>query len=218
MSWKPSKQYVLRWLPTSMVWVNGPRAEGLHYLSFDDGPHPEHTPRLLDLLSEFGVKASFFVIGREVERWPDIARRIAAEGHSLGNHSWSHPQFARLSLDGQMAEIDRCDTTLRDIDDQPRHAFRPPRGELSPRLLWRLWRRKQRVVYWTRDSLDYQSRPEASLATGLRDNPISPGDIVLMHDDADRARVLLAQLLPHWLDQGLRFAPLPPLVSTDATC
>lgn len=212
MPWKPSKQDLLRWLPTSMIWVEGPRADGAHYLSFDDGPHPEHTPRLLDLLSEFGVKASFFVIGREAQRWPEVVRRIAAEGHTLGNHSWSHPPFAHLSLDEQMAEVDRCDIMLQAIDGRPRHAFRPPRGDLSPRLLWRLWRRKQRVVYWTRDSMDYQSRPEAKLAAGLHDHPISAGDIVLMHDDADCARLMLAQLLPHWRAQGLRFAPLPPLM------
>lgn len=214
---KLSKQDVLRCLPESMVWVKGPRAGGLHYLSFDDGPHPEHTPRLLDLLAEWGVKASFFVIGHELERWPAIAQRIASEGHSLGNHSWSHPQFAALTLDAQLAEIDRCDAALHAIDGRTRHAFRPPRGELSPGLLWRLWRRGQRVVYWTRDSLDYQSRPAADLALRLQDQPISPGDIILMHDDADCARAMLAQLLPQWLDQGLRFGPLLPQ-TREATC
>ncbi|MGB8634860.1 MAG: polysaccharide deacetylase family protein [Rhodanobacteraceae bacterium] len=211
MSRKPSKQDLLRWLPASMVWVNAPRAEGLNYLSFDDGPHPEHTPRVLDLLAEFGIKASFFVIGREAERWPELVKRIAAEGHALGNHSWSHPRFGELTVDAQVAEIDRCDAVLEAFDGQRRHPFRPPRGELSPGLLWRLWRRGQRVIYWTRDSLDYQSRPPAELAAGLHEPPVTAGDIVLMHDDADCARVMLTQLLPYWRDLGLRFAPLPPL-------
>lgn len=217
MPLKLSKQHVLRCLPASMVWVDGPRAGGMHYLSFDDGPHPEHTPRLLDLLGDWGIKASFFLVGREVERWPAIAQRMVAEGHSLGNHSWSHPQFADLALDAQLLEIDRCDEALRAIDGQGRHAFRPPRGELSLRLLWRLWRRGQRVIYWSRDSLDYQSRPVADLVSRLQNKPISPGDIVLMHDDADCARAMLAQLLPRWLDEGLCFGPLQAQTA-ETTC
>ena len=208
---KFSKQDLLRLLPASMVWVNGPRANGLHYLSFDDGPHPEHTPRVLDLLAESGIKASFFVIGREVVRRPEIVRRIVAEGHALGNHSWSHPRFADLAVTAQLAEIDRCDVVLEAFDGQRRHPFRPPRGELSAQLLWRLWRRGQRVIYWTRDSLDYQSRPPSELVAELQQSPINAGDIVLMHDDADCARAMLAQLLPYWGKLGLRFAPLPLL-------
>ena len=107
MNPRPRKLQVLRWLPDRWVLTRGDRARRVLHLSFDDGPHPEHTPRLLDLLAAHDARATFFLIGREAERHPDVVRRILDAGHALGNHSWSHPHFDRLDPAAQREEIDR---------------------------------------------------------------------------------------------------------------
>lgn len=209
MSLKLSKKDLLRWLPGSLVWVSGPRTRQNGYLTFDDGPHPEHTPRLLDLLAEHGVKATFFLVGSAVEQHPAVVERIVREGHALGNHSWSHPRFGELPVAAQLEEIDRCDAMLARFDGLQRHAFRPPRGELSLALMWHMWRQGRRIVYWTHDSMDYRKGPARELARALGSKPLVAGDIVLMHDDDDCARDMLGELLPVWQSRGMRFGALP---------
>lgn len=212
MSWKPKKSDLLGLLPAHVVRVRGPVDASTLYLSFDDGPHPEHTPALLDLLDRHGARASFFLVGEHVERYPAVVDRIVAGGHLLGNHSWSHPEFGKLDVDAQIEEIDRCDRVLAGFDGRPRHPFRPPRGELSLRLIRRCARRRQGIVYWSRDSLDYRTGlSPAELAAALQRNPPATGDIVLMHDDAACAATMLAELLPSWREAGFRFAALPAL-------
>jgi peptidoglycan/xylan/chitin deacetylase (PgdA/CDA1 family) len=90
MNLKPRKQKLLRLLPNTLVQTHGSSHGGARYLTFDDGPEPEYTPRLLDLLAKHRVHASFFLIGQKVEQHPALVERIVAEGHMIGNHSYSH--------------------------------------------------------------------------------------------------------------------------------
>ena len=131
MSIRPTRQQLLGLLPQRLVLVRGPREPGALYLSFDDGPHPEHTPRLLDLLARHGARASFFLVGQRVEQHPALVERIVAEGHALGNHSYSHPMFRRLGLRAQLDEVERTDRLLAAFDRRGPHRFRPPRGDVS---------------------------------------------------------------------------------------
>ena len=102
---RPRKLQLLRWIPGGIVKSRGSARDAAIYLTFDDGPHPEHTPRVLDLLARHGARGSFFVIGDKVRANPDLARRIAAEGHLLGNHSNTHPEFRALDLAQQLREL-----------------------------------------------------------------------------------------------------------------
>lgn len=208
MRLKPMRNQVLGLLPERLVQVRGPREPGALYLSFDDGPHPEHTPRLLDLLARHGARVSFFLIGKKIEQHPTLVERIVAEGHALGNHSYSHPMFRQLNLRQQLDEVDRTDQLLAAFAPG-RHRFRPPRGDVSPALLLAFARRGRGMAYWTYDSLDYQQRPAAELVARLRRRPPGEGDIVLMHDDSDCAAQMLAQALPKWRDEGRRLLALP---------
>ncbi|HET8898235.1 MAG TPA: polysaccharide deacetylase family protein [Rhodanobacteraceae bacterium] len=212
MSWRPKKQTLLALLPPALVRVRGAAHAGTRYLSFDDGPHPQHTPDLLDLLAQHDIKATFFLVGSEAERYPALVERMVADGHRIGNHSHTHPQFGALDIAAQLDEIDRCDRVLTRFDGRVRHPFRPPRGELSLALLWQCARRRQGIVYWSRDSLDYRSgEAPAALAERLRTAPLAAGDILLMHDDAACAAAILRALLPEWLAAGFRFDRLPAL-------
>jgi peptidoglycan/xylan/chitin deacetylase (PgdA/CDA1 family) len=210
MKIKLSKQQLLGLLPDALVLTRGPRSAGALYLSFDDGPHPEHTPRLLDLLAARGAQASFFLIGQQVERYPQLAERIVAEGHTLGNHSFSHPlSFSKISLRQQLHEIDRTDRLLTALDDHPRHCFRPPRGSLSVALLLHFARQRRRIAYWSYNSMDYLNQPDAEVIAGLRNRPPRAADIVLMHDDSACAERVLATLLPEWQEEGRHLLALP---------
>jgi peptidoglycan/xylan/chitin deacetylase (PgdA/CDA1 family) len=210
MNPRPRRLKLLRFLPNGWLSTAGPSGERCAlYLTFDDGPHPAHTPPLLDLLAEHDAKASFFLVGREVERHDALARRIASEGHTLGNHSYSHPVFESLTLGQQMEEIDRTEKLLQGIDGRARHAFRPPRGVLSVPMLARLVGRRHRIDYWSYDSLDYSRRPVPELLETIGRHPPRGGDIILMHDDSDHSLELLRRLIPAWKAQGFDLRALP---------
>ena len=210
MNPRPRRLRLLRLLPNGWLMTSGPTAAARSlYLTFDDGPHPDHTPALLDLLAEYGAKASFFLVGREVERHDALARRIASEGHTLGNHSYSHPRFEALTLDEQLEEIERTQRLLTGIDGRSRHAFRPPRGVLTGAMLASLVRRRHRIDYWSYDSLDYSRRPVPELLETIRRNPPRGGDIILMHDDSEHSLELLRALIPAWMAQGFSLRALP---------
>lgn len=202
------KRMLLGILPDSVLQTHGPRQDNAHYLSFDDGPHPEHTPRLLDVLAAHGVRASFFVVGRLAEAQPHLIERIVAEDHMLGNHSYNHRSFAKLSLDEQIAEIKRTDELLSKFDGRQFHRVRPPQGHLTVPLLRHFLRVGRSIAYWSYDSLDYQPQSPEQLINHLRSRPPQSGDIVLMHDDNALAATALGALLPGWLEEGRQFRTL----------
>ena len=104
-------------------------------LTFDDGPHPTYTAEILDILAEYGIHATFFVIGENAEQYPDLLQREMNEGHEIGNHTQTHP-LRNLSREQMEQEISACETTIGELLDRRTHLFRPPGGsgkEQSPR-------------------------------------------------------------------------------------
>lgn len=153
------------------------------YLTYDDGPDPDVTPVLLDLLDEYGAKATFFVIGREADKYPDIVRDICVRGHRVANHSYEHINFGGSALQVQLAEIDKTNQRLRFITGQECKVFRPPQGALSIKLLLGLRCRGMRTIQWTRDSDDCRY-PADKVIEHIQQTPLQGDDIVLMHDDS----------------------------------
>lgn len=202
---RPRKLRLLRWFPDAWVLATGPTAGNALYLTFDDGPHPEHTPRMLDLLARHEARATFFVIGERASEHPVLMRRIVEEGHALGNHSWSHPRFERLSRRERLDEVGRTDALLRSFDGRRRHDFRPPHGATPPGLLVDCARSGVRIVHWSYDSLDYSHRDPVDLVATLRDHPVQSGDVILMHDDSAHSHGMLSVLLPEWRRKGHAF-------------
>jgi peptidoglycan/xylan/chitin deacetylase (PgdA/CDA1 family) len=209
MKLKPKKHDLLGLLPDALVLTRGSREGNARYLTFDDGPNPEHTPRLLDLLAEHGARASFFLVGQKVERYPALVERIVAEGHMLGNHSYSHWSFKPMSLTQKLREIRLTDELLQAFDQRRHHRMRPPHGHMAPSLLLHFATRRRSLVYWSYDSLDYQEQGSEVLVARLRNDPPAAGDIVLMHDDSGKAGDALDVLLPEWLAKGHAFHALP---------
>ena len=210
MNPRSRKLHLLKLLPREWVVITGPQSRRTLYLTFDDGPDPAHTPPLLDLLAAHGVRATFFLIGDRVVANAALVQRIADEGHTLGNHSFSHPQFETLSLREQLLEIERTDQLLSRFDGAPCHGFRPPRGVMPPRLLWHFARNGRPIHYWSYDTLDYGRGPAAGLVELVRQRPPRGGDILLMHDDGPVSLEMLAALIPEWKSQGFVLDALPP--------
>jgi peptidoglycan/xylan/chitin deacetylase (PgdA/CDA1 family) len=201
---------LLQCLPTALVSTRATGRDKAIYLTFDDGPNPHYTPRLLDLLAAHGACASFFLIGAHVECYPDMVERMVAEGHRLGNHSYRHPYFGQLSLAEQLKEIDDTDCLLARFDGLPRHRFRPPRGVFSPALALHFAWRRRNLTYWSYNSMDYLRRAPEQLIQQMRASPPRPGDIVLMHDDDDCSANVLEALLGEWRADGFQLLALSP--------
>jgi peptidoglycan/xylan/chitin deacetylase (PgdA/CDA1 family) len=155
--------------------------EGYVALTFDDGPHPETTPWLLEELETHGLRATFFVVGRQVERFPDLTRRIVDEGHELANHTYDHPDLRQLgdaAIDTQLAVTNEVVGTAAGVT--PRW-FRPPFGATNDRVRARVTANGMTEVIWSIDTHDWRaSVSEADVVAAA--NTGAEGGVVLAHD------------------------------------
>lgn len=178
-------------------------------LTFDDGPNPEATPRILDLLAQHDVSATFFLLGRHVVRWPALVRRMVDDGHQVANHGFAH---RKLHLAGpRRAERDIADGTASIVDAcgvPPRH-YRAPHGFRSPFVAPAARRHGQHCVGWTLGVWD-SDRPGESEITRRTLNGVRPGCIILLHDgdgydaagDRTQTAAALAHIVPALLARG----------------
>ncbi|QBL09608.1 polysaccharide deacetylase family protein [Rheinheimera sp. D18] len=178
------------------------------YLTFDDGPHPDVTPKLLALLDTFNAKASFFLIGVNANQYPELVREIAQRGHTVANHSYQHLLLPKLNLQQQLDEINQSKHIIESILQQPCVFFRAPRGMWTVRVLMSLRKMGIKAVHWSRDSFDYKKLAPREIVKNLLDKPVIAGDIVLFHDDADCCIDALAELIPTWQRQGFQLKSL----------
>lgn len=192
-------------------------------LTFDDGPDPEVTPRVLDLLDRHKAKASFFCLGAKAAAYPALLREIVRRGHSVENHSYSHPRsFALYGWSRLCREVDSAQTVIAGITGRAPEFFRAPAGFRSPFLDAVLARRGMRYVSWTRRGFDAVSRDPFRVLERLV-HGLAAGDVLLLHDGSGtRTRtgepVVLA-VLPALLDQlaarGLWSVSLPTACSAE---
>ena len=161
--------YAARW-PTSQVFgrtLVAPRRPGELALTFDDGPNSAWTPRLLDILAEHDVHATFFMLGKFAKAERELARRVAEAGHLVGNHSWSHPDLARTSAAKVLDELTRTSDILADITGKPIRYFRPPYGSRRPYVL-KLARRLGLIpVTWNAMTSDWKEPSSDTIARNL---------------------------------------------------
>lgn len=197
---------------------------GLIALTIDDGPDPEVTPQVLDLLDRYQARASFFCIGTQAERHPDLCREIVRRGHAVENHSQHHFHHFSLFGPGRMArEIDAGQATLARIAGQPPLFFRPTAGLRNPFLDPILARRGLSLASWTRRGFDTRNGDAGNVVKRLT-HELAAGDILLLHDGhaartADGTPVILAAL-PRLLDaaraQGLHTVTLRSVLQAAA--
>lgn len=159
--------------------VRGPREGNRVALTFDDGPSLA-TARILDLLGERQIKATFFVCGRNAERHPEIVRRMAAEGHTLGNHTYSHPFAYLLGRRHLAEEIDRTQEVIERLTGRRPKLFRPPYGARWFGMFPVLRQRGLKLVQWSDTGYDWKNN-EAAIARATLEK-LQPGSVLLLHD------------------------------------
>ncbi|MBC7818783.1 MAG: polysaccharide deacetylase family protein [Planctomycetaceae bacterium] len=195
-------------LPQSWLMTRGPRVSVPHQteiaLTFDDGPHPEHTPRLLDLLAASGAKGTFFVIGEQTLRHPKLVRRMVDEGHEIGNHTWTHSEPSQTSAVQFLEEVTQTRRMIQNLTGRDCRLMRPPKGALTVGKTLGLWRRQQTIALWNSDPKDFAMTNETELFRWLDGYHPRTGDIVLLHDNHPRAAVAVERLT----NNGLRFVTL----------
>lgn len=189
--------------------------EGALVLTFDDGPSPEVTPGVLELLSRAGAKATFFMSGRQAELHPELVERVVAEGHEIGCHAQDHVHALRSSPRKTLADLEAGYASLRAWipGDAP---YRPPYGKLNLLTWLRLLRRRAPICWWTIDSGDTATPipdPDSAVDAVRR----GPGGVILLHDlgrSAERNRFVLAateRLLAMAAREGLAVVPMGSL-------
>ncbi len=195
---------------------NSCNVEGMSIaITFDDGPNPELTPKLLDMLKERGIKATFFVVGKNVEEYPGIVTRMATEGHEVANHSWSHPTLTKLGIESFRKQIENTNEAIAKATGKRPVLMRPPYGATSVSLNKRLNDQfGLKVILWSVDPLDWKyrnsNRVYNSIIQGTR-----PGSIILAHDIHGTTVAAMPATLDALLAKGYKFVTVSELIAME---
>lgn len=184
-------------------------------LSFDDGPHPV-TEKVLDVLQKYNVKATFFCIGTQIEKHPEIFKRILAEGHLVGNHSYSHSnRFGIFSTQKVTEEIQRTNEIIHTISGKKVVYFRPPFGVTNPNIARAVAHTDHHVIGWNNRSLDTVIEDENKILKRVKSR-VAPGGIVLLHDTSQKTVNVLEQLLLFLQSENYDVVPIDKLINLPA--
>jgi peptidoglycan/xylan/chitin deacetylase (PgdA/CDA1 family) len=170
-------------------------------ITFDDGPHPVYTEQILDALKERGVKATFFITGENVEKYPEIVKRIHHEGHLIGNHTYSHMELTSYNLDKFIEELTLTSQVIFDITGAETLFVRPPYG------LWNINLEAQLNMFpvmWTIDPRDWNRTNVSGIVTDVV-NAVKPNDIILLHDEYKSTKEAAIIIVDKLLADGYEF-------------
>jgi peptidoglycan/xylan/chitin deacetylase (PgdA/CDA1 family) len=191
--------FVHRLFP-ELLW-NVPVTDDVIYLTFDDGPHPEVTPKVLNILSQFDAKACFFCVGNNVQKYPEIFRKVKAAGHLTGNHTYHHINGWRTPDDEYFKDVDACQKLVKS------KYFRPPYGKIWPSQIKHLKKHYQ-IVMWSVIAYDFDSHLSWEECFEISIRKTTRGSIVVFHDSLKAEKNLLYTLprfLEHFAQKGFRF-------------
>jgi len=190
----PLPLWLLKKMLPDVTFTMAPQGKTV-FLTFDDGPHPDTTPQILEILDRYNAKATFFCLGKQAEKYPQLVKAILYAGHATGNHSYSHPNGWLTGRKKYIDDIEKASALV------PGGLFRPPYGRITPGQYLTL-KNKYRIIMWTRQFADYKKGFVPSAAAGAT---IAPGDILVLHDSqktAGRTLPLLDLLLKRFEIEG----------------
>lgn len=193
------------------VYVDGPYIA----MTFDDGPHAKLTPRLLDLLAQRKIKATFFVCGENVQEYPAIMKRMAAEGHEVANHSWSHPNLGKMGDAAVASQLQRTHDAIIATTGLAPTLMRPPYGSFTDRQ--KRWSHDQfgyKCILWSADPLDWK-RPGPATITQRIVNETGNGGIILSHDIHAGTIEAMPGTFEALLEKGFRFVTVSELLAME---
>jgi peptidoglycan/xylan/chitin deacetylase (PgdA/CDA1 family) len=182
-------------------------------ITFDDGPNPEFTPKVLELLKEFDAKASFFCIGRHVKKYPELLKQIHTEGHDIGNHSFIHSMTIDFkSTEGWLVELKNTDQAIFNAIGIKSNLFRPPFGVTTPHLAKALKVTGHRAIGWNIRPFDMALKNRNTILKRIL-KQIKPGSVILLHDKHEHIEFVLEQLLQFLKKQDYEMVTINELIN-----
>ena len=180
-------------------------------LTFDDGPDAIFTPKIVEILNEFNIKATFFLLGRNIERNPEIVKELIKQKHEIGNHSYSHKTLIFKSPKYVRDEIEKTDHLLVEFGLEKTQLFRPPYGRYFISLLFVLWKMKKKMVLWNIGPKDFKATSSDEIIFRI-EKEIKPGSIIVLHDKSgEKTLAALKILIPKLLEQNYEFKTISGL-------
>jgi peptidoglycan/xylan/chitin deacetylase (PgdA/CDA1 family) len=171
---------LLKWLSSFIITRR--KKDGFLYLTFDDGPHPENTLKLLAVLDKYNVKATFFMVGKEIELYPHIAQQVQSKGHALGYHSYDHAHAKDSSYKRVIHELTQAKYIEEKYGLNFNGLYRPPYGALTLPTFLGILVKGWKIILWSRDSMDSYTDIK-NVCQNLSKENVNNGDIILLHDD-----------------------------------
>ncbi|MCC5927856.1 MAG: polysaccharide deacetylase family protein [Cyclobacteriaceae bacterium] len=188
-----------------------PKDEKNIYLTFDDGPIPGLTPAVSDILKSFGIKATFFCVGHNVEKNPDVLQMLVEAGHSIGNHTYHHLKGWNTKDEAYMANVNACDQIILKYYPAYRPGlFRPPYGRIKKSQINALIS-SHKIIMWDVLTHDYSNRHSFDKALSKSIHATNPGSIVVFHDNIKAEKkmlYILQRYVPHFMEKGFNFKTL----------
>ena len=199
----------LRWIYPHAIWRMDPSEKAV-YLTFDDGPIPEATPFVLDVLARFNIRATFFVVGDNVRKHPDIFRQVVEAGHRIGNHTYNHIGGFRWLSWKYLENTQKAEDIIGKYDSRPVHSFlfRPPHGWLRTLQYRAIRRQGYQIIMWDLVTRDYSRRLTADEVLENVKRYARNGSIITFHDSLrsiDKLQKILPSALQWLIDQGYQF-------------
>ncbi len=192
---------------TSENWVS---------ITFDDGPNPEFTPKILALLKQYNAKATFFLIGKNAEKYPELVQQILNDGHTIGNHSFTHASsFGIYSAEKIEAELTETNSLLKKLTGKDLKLFRPPFGVTNPNIKKALKNTGHFSIGWSKRSFDTTRLSTAKIFKRITSR-LKKGDIILLHDSSAKTVLVLEQLLLFLQLYKLHAVPVDRLLEIEA--
>ncbi|MBR2719145.1 MAG: polysaccharide deacetylase family protein [Clostridia bacterium] len=182
------------------------REDNVITVSFDASWGGDQTLRILDLLDQYNAKATFFLVGIWVDKYPDLVKEIHARGHEIGNHSDSHPEMSKLSSERIIRELDGCSDKIEALTGERPTSFRPPYGDYDNEVVTVSRAEGYEVVQWSIDSLDWKNKGAEDLIRRATKN-VQKGDIILFHNDSKYILDALPTILKTYQEQGFTMIP-----------
>lgn len=194
---------ILKWFYPEALWEM-PRSEKTIYLTFDDGPIPAITPWVLDILDEYHAKATFFCVGDNVKKYPEVFAEVKERGHAVGNHTFKHISGWKTSKEQYLADVEEANQYIQSP------LFRPPYGKMTKPQIREL-SKTYKVVYWDVLSGDFDRNMDYRTCLKNLKSKVESGSIVVFHDSYKSERILrqvLPEMMDYWHNEGFSFQKL----------
>lgn len=177
------------------------------YITFDDGPIPDLTEYVLDVLDDFEAKATFFCVGENIYKYPDLCKTIINKGHVVGNHTYNHLKGWSTKNNQYFSNIEKCNELILKYQKSARPLFRPPHGQITRSQINSL-KEKYNIIMWDILSYDFDHRHSSPISLEKMMRLTKPGSIVVFHDNykaEDKLKYMLPRFLKHYKERGFNF-------------